>query len=197
MRLSWKSQSITSLSVPRNDSYFPLFVIWHWVEWCLMLVLFQTKKYTIHTWEETIIISIMKWLKSQMMGFIKFVPYLWLHYSLSMNNKCINIHWLFKTKETAVWSWTMRSAQIPILKMWNICENQDGLARSQAPLLYLSITKDKRSWLSSSLFLYSLHMKLLQFCLPSAALWCKNGIEASCYQKILFHCPMEIILGLL
>lgn len=115
---------------------------------------------------------------------------------MSMNNKCINIHWLFKAKETAVWSWTIRSAQIPILKMWKWNWETSVKARMGWPglrLLFYTSISPKIKDLAFHLLSFCIHYTWI---LSSAALWCKNDIEASWYQNILFHCPMEIILGL-
>lgn len=103
------------------------------------------------------------------MNFIKFVPY-YLADSLCLrgwregdktirkNNKYENIHWFFKANETAVWSWTLRSAQFPILKMWKWnweTSVKSGMGRPGPRLLFYTLISPK---------IKDLGFHLLSFC---------------------------------
>lgn len=115
--------------------------------------------------------------------------------TMSMNNKCINIHWLFKAKETAVWCWTIRSAQLSILKMWKWNWETSvnlGTGRPGLRLFFYTSISPKIKDLGFHLVSFCIHYtwKCFSFVRP---LWFRNYTEASWYQKILFHCPVEMI----
>ncbi len=111
------------------------------------------------------------WVKSWMMNFIKFVPYYladskclrgWRKgdKTIHNNNKYVNIHWFFKANETAVWSWTLRSAQFPILKMWKWnweTSVKSGMGRPGPRLLFYTLISPKIKDLGFHLLSFCIH----------------------------------------